>query len=86
VYLFELSRERDWFAPDRASAGPPFVKHLFMIWQLRYSIINARVPQEPPLSVVDEVAVSGKADGVPTLAPGVQRDSSGPLPSPQSIT
>jgi hypothetical protein len=28
----------------------------------------------------------GKPRGVPTLAPGVQRDSSGPLPSPQSMT
>jgi hypothetical protein len=62
------------------------MKHLFVIRQLRNSIIDARVPQEPPLRVVDEVAVSGKADGRPTLAPGVQRDSSGPLPSPQSIT
>ena len=27
VYLFELRRERDWFAPDRAGAGSPFMKH-----------------------------------------------------------
>src|SRR5580658_2792809 len=63
VYLFELGRERYWFAPDRASAGTPFVKHLLMIWQLRNSIIDARVPQDPTLGVVDEVTVSGKADG-----------------------
>lgn len=63
MFLFELSRERYWFAPDRASARPPFVKHLFTIGQLCSSIINARVPQEPRLDVVDEVAVAGKVDG-----------------------
>ena len=62
MYLFELSRERYWFAPDRASSWPPFVKYLFMIRQLCYSIINAGVPQKPPLAVVDEVAVSGNVD------------------------
>src|ERR1700678_418649 len=39
------------------------MKHLLVIRQLRYGIINAGVPQNPPLAVVDEVAVSGKADG-----------------------
>ena len=86
MYLFELSRERDWFAPDRAGAGTPLMKYLFMIRHFRNSIIDARVPQDPALSVMDKVAVAGKADAVPTLTPGVQRDSSGALPSPQSIT
>ena len=63
MYLFELGRERDWLAPDRAGARTPFVKHLLMIWEPRNSIIDARVPQDPALSVVDEVTVSGKADG-----------------------
>src|SRR6202041_1894566 len=39
------------------------MKHLLVIRQLRYSVINAGVPQKPPLAVVDEVAVAGKADG-----------------------
>jgi hypothetical protein len=41
-----------------------------MIRQFRHSVIDARVPQEPPLGVVDEVAVAGKPNGhVPTLTP-----------------
>ena len=43
-------------------AGPSFVKHPLMIGQLCDCIINAHVPQEPPLGVVDEVAVAGKVD------------------------
>src|SRR5271169_4347611 len=34
-----------------------------MVGQLCHSIVNARVPQEPPLDVVDEIAVTGKVDG-----------------------
>jgi hypothetical protein len=34
-----------------------------MLGQLCYSIIDARIPQEPPLIVADEIAVPGKADG-----------------------
>src|SRR5580692_6386276 len=67
MYLIELSRERYWFAPDRTGSGSPFVQHPFMIGQLCYSIINARVPQKPPLGVVDEVAVAGKVDGGPNV-------------------
>ena len=63
VYLFELRRDCDRFAPDRAGAWSPFMKHLLVIRQLRYSVINAGVPQKPSLAVVDEVAVPGKADG-----------------------
>jgi hypothetical protein len=70
VYFFELSRERDWFAPDRAGARPPFVIHQFVIRQLRHSIINARVPQEPPLGVMDEIAVARKVDGFPDVGSG----------------
>ena len=33
MYFFEQSRERYRFAPDRASARPPFVKHRLMIGQ-----------------------------------------------------
>jgi len=53
MYLFELGRQRYWFAPDRASARPPLVQHELMIRQLCYSIINTRIPQEPPLGVVN---------------------------------
>ena len=47
--FFELSRQRYWFAPGRTRSRPPFVKHPLVIGQLRYSIVNAGVPQEPPL-------------------------------------
>ena len=63
MYLFELSRERCRFAPDWPAARTPLVKHFFMIRQFRHSIIDARVPQEPPLGVVDEIAVPGKPYG-----------------------
>ena len=43
------------------------MKHFFVIRQLRYSVINAGVPQKPPLAVVDEVAMSGKAHGDPDI-------------------
>src|SRR5208283_5305764 len=43
------------------------MKHLFVIRQLRHSIIDARVPQNPTLGVVDKVAVAGKADGRPDV-------------------
>src|SRR5271166_4773733 len=67
VYLFELSRERYWFAPDRTGAGPPFMKHPIMIREFRYGVVNARVPQEPPLGVMDHVAVAGKVDRGPDV-------------------
>jgi len=35
--------------------------------QLRHSVIDARVPQNPTLGVVDEVAAAGKADGLPDI-------------------
>jgi hypothetical protein len=39
------------------------MQYQFMIRQFRYGIIYTRIPQKPTLRVVDEVAVSGKADG-----------------------
>ena len=48
MQCFELSRERDWLAPDRPRAGPPFVKHQFMIRQLCYGIVDARAPKNHP--------------------------------------
>jgi len=62
VYLFKLSRERDWFSPDRAGARPPLMKHPLRDRLLRHVIIDARVPQNPTLGVVDKVAVAGKGD------------------------
>src|SRR5580692_2703290 len=67
MYCFKLSRKRYRFAPDWPSARTPLVKHLFMIRQFRHGIIDARVPQEPPLSVVDKIAVPGKANGHPDV-------------------
>jgi hypothetical protein len=40
-----------------------------MVRELCYSIINARIPQEPPLAVVDEVAVARKADRDSNVGP-----------------
>src|ERR1700734_1710401 len=63
MYLCELGCQRYWLAPDRTCAGSPLMQHQFMVWQFCYSIINAGVPQEPPLGVVNQVAVPGKTDG-----------------------
>src|SRR5438270_12714824 len=63
MYLFELSRERYRFAPDWPSTWTPLVKHYFMFRQFRYGVIDARVPKEPPLGVVDEVAVTRETYG-----------------------
>ena len=43
------------------------MKHLFVIRQLRHSIVDASVPQNPTLGVVDKVAVARKADGRPDV-------------------